>query len=143
VTRHFDQRILSYVPDKLFSLVADIERYPEFLPWRQKAVVYERKGNTLKAGLTVGAKGFQDTFTSFVTLEEASRIGVVCAGGALSRLTNEWTFASHGANECDVSFFVDFEFRSKILSAMMTLFFNNAFRKMSAAFEGRARVLYG
>ncbi|MDD5585548.1 MAG: type II toxin-antitoxin system RatA family toxin [Alphaproteobacteria bacterium] len=141
--QHFEQRILPYLPDKMFDLVADIERYPEFLPWCREARICSRKGNAITAELVVGHKVFRDAFTSVVTLDRPNRISVNYGGGPLSQLSNEWRFAPINGNGCELTFYVDFAFRSPVIGAMINVFFDKAFRKMAAAFEERAKELYG
>ena len=141
--RHFEQRLLPYAPDAIFNLVADIERYPEFLPWCHEARIRERKGNVIMADLNVGTRVFRDTFTSIVTLEMPNRISVKYGGGPLEYLSNEWRFAPKADGACELTFYVDFAFRSQIMGAMINLFFDKAFRKMATAFELRAKELYG
>jgi coenzyme Q-binding protein COQ10 len=140
--QHFDQRVLPYAPEKVFDLVADIERYPEFLPWCKGARVCSRKGNEITAELVVGYKVFRDTFTSVVTLDRPSRISVSYGGGPLAHLSNEWRFAPKDGG-CELTFYLDFGFRSQLLGGMINLFFDKAFRKMAVAFEARAGELYG
>ena len=141
--RHFEQRILPYAPDAIFDLVADIERYPAFLPWCHEARIRERKGNVITADLIVGTKVFHDTFTSIITLERPGRISVEYGGGPLEHLSNEWRFMPKNGDVCELTFYVDFAFRSQLMGAMINLFFDKAFRKMATAFEERAKELYG
>lgn len=141
--RHFEKRILPYTPAQMFALVADVASYPDFLPWCKKAVLRDRGESSLTADLYVGAKGFQERFTSHVTLVRASRIQVTYGGGALARLSNEWTFVPAPNGGCEISFFVDFALRSKLLGVLMDAFFDVAFRRMVQSFEQRAKELYG
>ena len=142
--RHFEQRWLPHPPPQLFLLVGDIERYPEFLPWCLEARVRNApKKGALEADLVVGYKAFRETFSSIVTLEEQKSIKVEYQSGPLSYLTNEWHFKQGVNNGCNLTFFVDFAFRSKIFGTMMDMFFDKAFCKMVAAFEARAQQLYG
>jgi len=174
MTRHFEKRVLPYSPGFLFDLVADIERYPEFLPWCHACRIIEcspptprlrgtggARRTVLTAEMDVGAKGFTATFTSVVTLDRPGRISVAYAGGPLDRLSNEWGFVEVRASgfalrstsdkqglgprargrACEVSFLVDFAFRSSVMGRMMDVFFARAFEKMAGAFEERAREL--
>ena len=133
---------MPFTPAQLFVLVGDIERYPVFLPWCLGARIRERQGNVITADLIIGYKAFREKFTSIVTLAEPERISVRYGGGPLSHLSNEWHFKPGADNGCEVGFFVDFSFRSSMLSTMMDMFFDKAFRKMMAAFEKRAHELY-
>ena len=141
--RHFEKRIVSYTPQQMFDLVADVARYPEFLPWCLDSHVIRAEANRLKAVLHVGYKAFHDTFTSHVTLEPPHKISVEYGGGPLKALGNVWEFTPVDAGKCEVSFFVSFEFKSFLLGAMMDLFFEKAFCRMVEAFEARAAQLYG
>ncbi|NTU76426.1 MAG: type II toxin-antitoxin system RatA family toxin [Alphaproteobacteria bacterium] len=141
--RHYEQKQLPYSPEQMFALVADIERYPEFLPWCRSARVRARQGNVATAEMRVGFKGFYETFVTTAALKEPESIGVNYVAGPLSHLSNEWRFKEGEKGGCEVTFFVDFGFRSLLLSALMEAVFDKAFRKMVAAFEARARELYG
>lgn len=141
--RHFEQRFLPFTPAQLFALVADVERYPEFLPWCLGAKIRERQSdNAFTADLVIGYKALREKFTSVVTLDEPDMISVRYVAGPLKHLNNEWRF-TEAAGGCDIAFYVDFGFRSSLLGSMMDLFFDKAFRKMVVAFEGRAEELYG
>lgn len=141
--RHHENLILPYKPEQLFDLVADVGRYPEFLPWCKGARILEKNEDEIKADLIIGYKMFQEKFTSIVTLDRPSRISVRYMSGPLSHLSNEWHFKPHGKDSCILSFQVDFDFRSPLLKAAMEMFFDKALSKMVAAFEARAKELYG
>lgn len=126
----------------MFALVSDIESYPSFLPWCQKVVIRDRRADGLTADLFVGAKGFQDMFTSHVSFEPDRAITVQYGGGALKSLSNEWSFTPRSDTSCEVCFFVAFELKSKLLSLLMDAFFDFAFAKMVHAFEARANAVY-
>ncbi len=140
--QHKEKRVLPYTPAQLFDLVAGIERYPEFLPWCKGARILERQGNIITADLIIGYKMFQEKFTSVVTLDPPQAISVSYKSGPLAHLTNEWGFKPAGKG-CELSFHVDFDFRSSLLRSAMEMFFDKALRKMVAAFEARAEELYG
>ena len=137
-----ERKIIPYRPDQLFDLVADVGRYPEFLPWCVGARVRSRTETELVADLTVGFGPIRESFTSRVTLDRPSRIRVRYENGPFRYLNNQWMFAPHPRG-CAVDFFVDFEFRSRILRAAMNVVFNEAVRRMVNAFEKRARAVYG
>ena len=86
---------------------------------------------------------FQEKFRSLVTLERPRAISVQYQSGPLSYLTNQWDFKPNGRDACDLSFKVDFDFRSPVLRTVMEAFFDKALLKMVLAFEERAKVLYG
>ncbi|MGH7062888.1 MAG: type II toxin-antitoxin system RatA family toxin, partial [Stellaceae bacterium] len=111
---HAEQRVLPYTPEELFALVADIERYPEFLPWCVAARVKERQADLIVADLIIGFRMFRERFTSRVVLDPPGRIDVTYAEGPFRYLNNHWKFlpASGG---CRIDFFVDFEFKSRLM----------------------------
>ncbi len=139
---HAEQRVLAYTPEQLFDLVADIERYPEFLPWCRGARIRERQPRLIVADLIIGFKMFRERFTSRVELNPPRRIDVTYAEGPFRYLNNHWIF-DKVAGGCRIDFFVDFEFKSRVLQKVMELLFGEAVRRMVAAFEARARDLYG
>jgi coenzyme Q-binding protein COQ10 len=139
---HAERKIIPYRPDQLFDLVADVGKYPEFLPWCVGARVRSRTEKELVADLTIGFGPIRESFTSRVTLDRPSRIRVRYENGPFRYLNNQWTFTPHPRG-CAVDFFVDFEFRSRLLRAAMNVVFNEAVRRMVNAFEKRARAVYG
>lgn len=141
--RHSEKRIMPYKPGQLFALVADVARYPEFLPWCKAARVLEEDGERMTADLVIGYKFFSEKFRSEVLLDRPKRIEVNYLSGPLSRLSNRWEFAAKGRGATELSFEVDFDFHSPMLGAMMDMFFDKALTKMVAAFETRAEELYG
>jgi len=133
----------------MFALVADVEKYPQFLPMCEALSVRSRKekdGKTLLiADMSVGYKLIRETFTSQVLLKpEENVIDVKYVDGPFRYLDNRWTFKPVGdGSECDVEFFIDYEFKSKMLGMVMGSMFDLAFRKFSEAFEKRADKIYG
>lgn len=139
---HAERRLVPYRPEQLFDLVADVGKYPQFLPWCVAARVRTRTGDLLNADLTIGFGPFRESFASRVTLQPHERIDVSYERGPFRYLNNHWIFAPD-ANGCQVNFFVDFEFRSRILQGAIGVVFHEAVRRMVNAFELRARVIYG
>jgi coenzyme Q-binding protein COQ10 len=139
---HAEERVLLYTPEQLFALVADIERYPEFLPWCVGARIKERQANFIVADLIIGFRMFRERFTSRVSLCPPRRIDVAYAEGPFRYLNNHWTF-TQVAGGSKVGFFVDFEFKSRLLQRLIEVLFSEAVRRMVGAFEKRARDLYG
>ena len=137
--------MLPYTPQQLYDLVSDVEKYPEFLPWCVAARVRERSDRLIIADLAIGFRVFRERFTSKVTLSPDSpdgpRIDTVYADGPFKHLMNYWIFHPH-AKGCEIDFYVEFEFRSRLLQATIELLFHEAVRRMVAAFEGRAAKLY-
>lgn len=140
-------RTVPHSADEMFELVADVERYPEFLPLCQALHVRsrrERDGKTLLiADMTVAYKLVRETFTSQVLLKpEERRIDVSYVDGPFKYLDNRWTFEPVEKG-CAVRFFIDYEFKSRTLGLLMGSMFDFAFRRFAAAFEERADVIYG
>ncbi|MEO9899728.1 type II toxin-antitoxin system RatA family toxin [Nisaea sp.] len=140
---HAEQRVVPFTSEQLFDLIADIQRYPEFLPWCVGARIRKRDGNRIVADLVIGYKLIRERFTSTVTLSpEQNRIDVEYTDGPFKYLNNHWVFEPHPEG-CMIDFYVDFEFRSKMLQKIIEVFFNEAVRRMVGAFEARAHELYG
>jgi coenzyme Q-binding protein COQ10 len=139
---HAEQRVLPYTPEELFALVADIERYPEFLPWCIAARIREREPRLVVADLVIGFKMFRERFTSRVALDPPGRIDVTYAEGPFRYLTNHWSFTPV-AGGCRIDFFVDFEFKSRLMQRVIEMLFSEAVRRMVGAFEKRAAERYG
>jgi coenzyme Q-binding protein COQ10 len=141
VPTHAEERVLPYTPEQLFELVADVERYPEFLPWCVGARIKERRADLVVADLIIGFRMFRERFTSRVTLDPPRRIDVAYAEGPFRYLNNHWIFTPDPEG-CRVGFFVDFEFKSRLLQRLIEVLFSEAVRRMVGAFEKRARDLY-
>jgi coenzyme Q-binding protein COQ10 len=141
--RHEERRVLPYRPDQLFDLVADIEKYPQFLPWCVASRIRSRGDDLVIADLVIGFKMIRERFTSRVTLNRPEmRIDVTYAEGPFKQLANHWQFLPHPVG-CEIDFFVEFEFRSHLLERLIGALFDEAVRRMVAAFEKRADKLYG
>jgi coenzyme Q-binding protein COQ10 len=142
------KRRVRHATTEVFDLVADVERYPEFVPLCRALKVRQRKTQpdgteVLVADMTAAYKLISETFTSRVTLDRANlQILVEYLDGPFSRLENRWTFQAAGERDCDVEFFISYEFRSRMLAVLMGSMFDLAFRRFAAAFEQRADVVY-
>jgi coenzyme Q-binding protein COQ10 len=143
-------RRVPFTPRQMFDLVADVERYPEFLPLCEALVVKhrERQGamDVLVADMTVGYKAVRETFTSRVTLDPA-QYAVLAQGtsdsrGPFRRLENRWHFRA-APGGCEVDFSIAYEFKSMMLQMLVGALFDRAFRRYTSAFEERARAIYG
>jgi coenzyme Q-binding protein COQ10 len=139
---HAESKIVPYRPDQLFDLVADVGKYPQFLPWCVGARVRSHNETELIADLTIGFGPFRESFTSRVALDRPHQVRVRYENGPFRYLKNQWTFTPD-ARGCKVDFFVDFEFRNRILQAAIGVVFNEAVRRMVNAFLKRAREVYG
>jgi len=142
------KRRVPHAASDMFNLVADVEKYPQFVPLCSALKVKsrtEKNGATvLVADMTVAYKIIRETFTSRVTLDRPDlRIFVEYLSGPFKRMQNRWRFMPVGENACEIEFFIDYEFRSRTLAAVMGAVFDAAFRKFAVAFEQRADEIYG
>lgn len=140
--RHQETRRLDFTPGQLFDLVADVSRYPEFLPWVVSTRVRSRSDILLTADVMVGFKMLRETFTSRVTLARPHHVHVDYVDGPLKFLKNDWRFKPDGQGTI-VDFSVDFEFHSRMFETLAGAVFGEALRRMVSAFEQRAADLYG
>ena len=145
---HAEKREMPYSADEMYALIADIGAYPEFLPWCAAARIRSRKpteaGEVIDADLVISFKLFRERFGSRVTLwPEKREIDVAYLDGPFRYLNNHWTFRPISETRCEVDFFVDFEFRSRTLQAIIGVVFNEAMQRIVRAFEARAAALYG
>jgi coenzyme Q-binding protein COQ10 len=144
-----NRRRVRHSADQMFDLVADVERYPEFVPLCKALKVRERKTlpdgkEVIVADMTVSFKLVREAFTSRVTLDRAARIiSVEYLQGPFSKLDNRWTFVPRGDEACEVGFFIAYEFKSRMLAMLMGAMFDTAFQKFASAFEARADQVYG
>ncbi|MTI45752.1 coenzyme Q-binding protein COQ10 [Roseibium hamelinense] len=135
--------------EDMFNLVADVEKYPQFVPLCQNLNVRGRKEleggrSILVADMTVAYKLFKETFTSRVELRPEEKVILVeYLDGPFKHLENRWTFEDAGEDICTVGFYIDYEFKSRTLGSLMGVMFDRAFRKFSSAFEARADQVYG
>lgn len=140
---HAEKRVLPYPREQLFDLVIDVEKYPEFLPWCLGCRVRKREEQLVVADMIIGFKMFRESFTSRVSHQRPMRIDVTYTDGPFKYLNNHWIFNELDDGTTEIDFYVDFEFRSRILQAAIGAVFNEAVKKMIAAFESRANDLHG
>ena len=140
---HAEKRVLPFSPEQLFDVVADIEKYPEFLPWCIATRIRRREGKVIHADMVIGFKMFRERFTTKDVLDRPRRIDVSYHEGPFKYLNNHWIFEPHGDGHCEIDFYVDFEFHSRLFQKMMGVVFNEAVRIMVSAFEKRTREIYG
>lgn len=142
-------RPVRHAPQVMFDLVADIERYPEFVPMCESLVIRRRStdpatgAETLLADMAIGYKMIREVFTTKVVLDRAtSRILVSYIDGPFRHLENRWSFLpTEGGEGCKVVFFIDYEFKSRTFQLLAGAVFEKVFRKMAEAFEARADQL--
>jgi len=145
--KYEEKKILPYTAKQLFDLVADVENYPNFLPWciQVKKLTKERDG--FIAEMTVGNRFFSKTFVSKDVLVSPKinipgKIKVSYKDGPFEYLNNHWTFCDYKKNSCKLAFFIDFKMRKGVLEDMFSHFFFSAAKKLTLAFERRASDLY-
>jgi len=147
MTKYSEQKLVPYTPAQLHALVADVAKYPQFLPWCVGARVRSHVGHEMVADLTIGFGPIRESFTSRVlflppTPDGSRAIRVQYEKGPFKYLHNSWDFAPH-PDGCVVDFFVDFEFRSFVLQKAIGAVFTDAVRMMVNAFLKRAQTVYG
>lgn len=141
--KHAETRRLPYTPEQMFDLVADVRRYPEFLPWVTAMRVRQDDESATVADMIVGFKGLRETFTSKVGKQRPGTIHVEYVDGPLKYLRNDWRFRPDGEGGCLVDFSVDFAFKNRMFEMLAGQVFGAALRRMIGAFEERAAALYG
>jgi coenzyme Q-binding protein COQ10 len=144
---HSEKKILPYSPQQMYDLVADVARYPEFLPWCAAARIRSRRAQgeveIMEADLVISFKVFRERFGSRVTLyPQEMRIDTEYLDGPFRYLESNWRFHPADAGT-EIEFFVDFEFRNKVLQGVIGLVFYDAMQRVVRAFERRAHELYG
>ena len=140
---HAEKRLLPYTPEKLYNLVSDVEKYPDFLPWCIALRVRSREVKMINADMIIGFKFFREKFTTHVTLNPPRRIDVEYLDGPFKYLNNHWIFKPIDDGACEIDFYVDFEFKSILLQKSIGAVFNESVQKMINAFEARAHHIYG
>ena len=143
MTTHAEKRVVPHTPEQLYALVLDVQKYPQFLPWCLAARIKSQSECELAADLIIGFNMFRETFTSCVEFDpDKLEINVRYAEGPFKYLTNNWRFLPH-EDGCEIDFYVDFEFNSRLLQSVIETLFTEAVRRMVRAFEARADDLYG
>ena len=141
--KYNEKKILYFTPKQLFDLVSDVDSYHEFLPWCLASRVTKREKNILIGDLIVGFKLYREKFSSKVVLFEPNKINVDYIKGPFKHLNNTWEFKSlNNGQHTEVSFFIDFQFKSKLLETLIGTLFHDAVKKMIFAFEKRAEEIY-
>ena len=139
---HAEQRHMPYTAEQMFDLVADVEKYGQFLPWCIACRKTKDDGHVIEADLIIGYKMIREKFKSRVTLDRPETIRVDYLSGPLKSLSNRWTFIPQDDGTCIIDFYVDFEFKNPLLQGLVTMFFDKAVSRMVSAFEKRAKELY-
>ncbi len=146
--KHHEVKLLPWSAEEMFALVADIESYPQFLPWCAAARIRRRQpvdgGEQVEADLVISFKVFRETFGSRVILRPADRrIETAYLEGPFRHMRSTWVFRPHPGGGCEIDFDVDFEFRNAILQRIIGLVFTEAMHRVVRAFERRAAELHG
>ncbi|MFN3662659.1 type II toxin-antitoxin system RatA family toxin [Yoonia sp.] len=144
--QHSETRILPFDADQMYALVGDVANYPKFLPWTAAARIRSTTDHgdhiVMLADLVISFKVFRETFGSQVTLwPDIRRIDTAYLDGPFKHMESQWNFRDVDGG-CEVSFFVDFEFRNRLLQGAAGMFFNEAMQRIVRAFERRAHELY-
>lgn len=139
---HAEQKTLPYTQEQLFALVADVSKYPEFLPWCVASRITRDEGDVFYADLVVGYKLLREQFGSKVILNRPHHIYVEYLDGPMKHLSNHWRFIPEKDGSCTIDFYVEFEFSNPVLQKLTEMFFNEAVKRMVHAFEKRAKNLY-
>lgn len=144
---HSETRTLPYTAQQMYDLVADVSAYPKFLPWCAAARIRSRTpegdAELMLADLVISFKVFRERFGSKVLLHPAEKsIDTEYLDGPFKFLKSTWDFKDVEGG-CDVSFYVDFEFKNAILQGIIGVVFNEAMHRIVRAFEKRAAELYG
>lgn len=145
---HSETRHLPYTAQQMYDLVADVGSYPKFLPWTAAARIRSRTpqgaSEVMLADLVISFKVFREKFGSRVVLHPTEKkIDTEYLDGPFKYMKSNWAFEDAPEGGCDVSFFVDFEFRNALLQKIIGVVFNEAMQRVVAAFEKRAAALYG
>ncbi len=148
MTERRTRTIVPHTADEMFDLVADVEKYPDFLPHCAAIRIVKsdlREGSgELVSDMVVAYSAFRETFRTHVTLDrQAHRIETRYVAGPFRHLYNLWAFADLAEGGAEVDFTIDFEFRNVVLQTLARVVFERAFAKMSEAFVTRAGAVYG
>jgi coenzyme Q-binding protein COQ10 len=145
---HNETKPVPYSADQMYALVADVEKYPQFLPWNAAARIRSRSpidgGEVMEADLVISFKVFRERFGSRVTLYPGEkRIDTEYLDGPFRHMKSNWSFRDLPTGGSEITFFVDFEFRNALLQGIIGMVFNDAMQRVVRAFERRAKELYG
>ena len=141
------KRRVRHAATDMFDLVADVEKYPQFVPLCSALVVKSRSQKDditiLVADMKIAYKVISETFTSRVSLDRPNlKILVEYLSGPFKRMQNRWSFHAAHDGTSDVEFFIEYEFKSRAFALLMGTVFDAAFRRFATAFEQRADEVY-
>ena len=139
---HAEVKPCPFSAAQMYALVADVDKYPEFLPWCVATRVKSIVDNVMIADMVIGFKMVREKYTSEVTLDPDREVKIVYKNGPFKYLNSHWKFIDKEDGGCTIDFFVDFEFKSALLQKLIGAVFNEAVQLMISAFEKRAIDLY-
>ncbi len=141
MSRHNASTFVPFTPDQMYDLVVDMDRYPEFLPWCSQARKFDCEADRFKSEMTFAFKSFRETFYTLDRVEPGRRIGITLTSGPFRHLESEWLFTPvKGGTQID--FFIDFNFKNKLIDLTLGPIFGEASRRMVEAFKQRAQTVY-
>jgi coenzyme Q-binding protein COQ10 len=140
---HSERRRLRYAPSQMFDLVADVESYPQFVPWVTDARVLRRHDNEMSVEMEIGTRLVRKRFVTKAVLERPDRIEITSSDDLFDRYRQSWTFRPAADGRTVVEYRVDFQFRSRLLDALIGVGFADTARAVMGAFMRRARQVYG
>jgi len=140
---HAEIKKSPYSAIQMYDLVADVDSYPQFLPWCLATRIKSRTDRFIIADMVIGFKMIREKYTSEVTLTENHKVEIIYKNGPFKYLNSHWIFEPTEDGTCTIDFYVDFEFKSAFLQKIIGTVFNEAVQLMIGAFEKRAKELYG
>lgn len=147
--RHHEEKTVPFTADQMFDLITDVEQYPSFIPWCENLTVtrrWEEEGvQYMDASMTASFKVYRETVHTRVAMDRAThKVTVDYLDGPFKHLHNVWTFTDRSdRGDCLIDFYIEFEFRNRILQMAIKPVFNEAVYRMVRAFENRAMAVYG
>ena len=143
MTAYTQRQHLKYTAPQLFDLVADVERYPEFMPWVTDSRIRRRYDHTILVDMTIAAGPLRKRFSAAGVLHRPHRIDINSSDAMFDRFVQCWTFEPVAEGGTNVEYRVDFEFRSRLLQLVMEAAFADRAAATMAAYKRRAQQLYG
>jgi ribosome-associated toxin RatA of RatAB toxin-antitoxin module len=134
--------LVPFTPAQMFALVADIERYPEFVPWVARSQVTERSATTVVGRLEMNRAGIRETFTTRNELVPPHRMDLHLVEGPFKMLEGSWTFDPLGERGTKINFLIRFEFANPVSVVLLSRSFERSCGELVDAFVGRARLIY-